>query len=252
MRRRWRRARGGSGAGGEGTELNDGEEPIMLRSIDVAVRKRDGVLRNAGRGGGGWPQDVAGVVDLDSVEPEGDGDRSAGNEILVADKRARVAEAGRLNLALELVNTFVVEGESTIGCISRERGRRGSAVGEVGQGGAGGWVPSDPGNGIGQVSDAGVGVDGWEIAGEARGDRCADSRGADDELEDDFCFFADGGLAGEPPPPPPELPPELAEDDAAAAAGDWRASEATMPGYALDSAYRSSCAFCASAMSSKQ
>ena len=77
-------------------------------------------------------------------------------------------------------------------------------------------------------------------------------RGADDELEDDFCFFADGGLAGEPPPPPPELPPELAEDDAAAAAGDWRASEATMPGYALDSAYRSSCAFCASAMSSKQ
>ena len=51
MRRRWRRARGGSGAGGEGTELNDGEEPIMLRSIDVAVRKRDVVLRNAGRGG---------------------------------------------------------------------------------------------------------------------------------------------------------------------------------------------------------
>ena len=176
MRRRWRRARGGSGAGGEGTELNDGEEPIMLRSIDVAVRKRDVVLRNAGRGGGGWPQDVAGVVDLDSVEPEGDSDRSAGNEILVADKRARVAEAGRLNLALEFVNVFVVEGESTIGCISRERGRRGSAVGEVGQGGAGGWVPGDPGNGIGQVSDAGVGVDGWEIAGEARGDRCADSR----------------------------------------------------------------------------
>ena len=115
VRRRWRRARGGSGAGGEGTELNDGEEPIMLRSIDVAVRKRDVVLRNAGRGGGGWPQDVAGVVDLDSVEPEGDGDRSAGNEILVADKRARVAEAGRLNLALEFVNAFVVEGESTIG-----------------------------------------------------------------------------------------------------------------------------------------
>ena len=53
MRRRWRRARGGAGAGGEGTELNDGEEPIMLRSIDGAVRKRDVVLRNAGRGGGG-------------------------------------------------------------------------------------------------------------------------------------------------------------------------------------------------------
>ena len=47
MRRRWRRARGGSGAGGEGTELDDDEEPIMLRSIDIAVRKRDVVLRNA-------------------------------------------------------------------------------------------------------------------------------------------------------------------------------------------------------------
>ena len=60
-------------------------------------------------------------------------------------------------------------------------------------------------------------------------------RGADDELEDDFCFFVEGGLAGEPPPPLPEPPLEL-EDDAAAAAGACRASDATMPGYALDNA----------------
>ena len=61
-------------------------------------------------------------------------------------------------------------------------------------------------------------------------------RGADDELDGDLCFFADGGLAGEPPPPPPEPLPEPAEDDAAAAVGAWRASEATMQGYALESA----------------
>ena len=167
---------GGSGAGRERTELNDGEEPAMPRSVDIAVRKRDVVLCIAGRGGGDWPQDVAGVVDLDSIEPEGDSDRCAGNEVLVTDRRARVAEAGRLNLALELAYVFVIEGESTLGRVSRKRGRRGSAVGEVGQGGAGDRVTGDPGNGIGQVSDAGVGVDGWEIAGEARGDRCAYSR----------------------------------------------------------------------------
>ena len=165
-----------SGAGGERAELNDGEEPVVSCSMDIAVGKRDVELRIAGRGGGCWPQDVAGVVDLGSIEPEGDGDRSAGNKVLVADRRARVAETGRLNLAFELVYAFIVEGESTLGCVSRKRGRRGSAVGEVGQGGAGSWVTGDPGNGVGQVSDAGVGVDGWEVAGEARGNRCANGR----------------------------------------------------------------------------
>ena len=116
----------------------------MPRSINIAVRKGDIELRVAGRGGGGWPEDVASVVDLDAVEPERDGDSGAGGEVLAIEGRARVAEARRLDLALELVNVFIVESESASWCIRRRCGRRSLAVGEMGQGEREAGSPATP------------------------------------------------------------------------------------------------------------
>jgi hypothetical protein len=155
-----------------GAQLENGEETVVTNDVHVAVRERHVPLWVGGGGGRRRAQDATGVVYLRAVEAERDGDVNGRSNVFSADGRTSVAEARRFYLTVErVIVIFVIEVQSLLSRVPgwRERGGTGSGR-KASEGPACGKAVGEAGDGIGEVSDAVVSVDGGKVAGEAGGD----------------------------------------------------------------------------------
>ena len=164
----------GSRGRSAGAQFENGEETVVANGVYVAVRDGHVLLRGGGGGARRWAHDATGVVNLRAVEAEGNGDLTAWSNVFSADGRTSVAEPRRLHLTVKrAIVAFVIKVEDSLRRASgwRERGADLDSGGETSEGLACGRALGEADDGVGEVGDAVVRVDGWEIAGETGGDR---------------------------------------------------------------------------------
>ena len=158
-----------------GAQLENGEETVVANDVHVAVREGHVPLRGGGGGGRRRAHDATGVGTSEplrrkvaATSPPG-----AWSNVFSADGRTSVAESRCLHLTVKrVIIVFVIKVEDLPRRASgwRERGAGSDSGREASEGPACGRAVGEAGDGIGEVGDAVVGVDGWEIAGETGGD----------------------------------------------------------------------------------
>ena len=150
-----------------GAQLENGKETVVANDVYVAVREGHVPLRGGGGGARRWAQDATGVVNLRAAEAEGNGDLAAWSNVFSVDGRTSDAESRCLHLT---VKRAIVEDSLRRASGWRERGACPGSGREASEGLACGRAVGEAGEGVGEVGDAVVRVDGWEITGETGGD----------------------------------------------------------------------------------